>query len=214
MSKHFNSALSQSLGNLTTWKQEQFGLSGETTNGKFRLQVYNDHTVRVQITRHDEFEDFSYAVIASPEVSQLSLFWINPTTLFKNSEPRLTITKYPVRFSFYTHHDQLINEDDAFGTSWNGEQVTTYKKLQDGERFIGLGEKTGPWTEEAGYENWNTDNFAYLQMLIRSIAPFLFTSVFITTSPMEYSSTTPINRFSISVHRTIGSQVSLRTQVK
>jgi alpha-glucosidase len=56
-----------------------------------------------------------------------------------------------------------INEDDsAFGTSWNGEQVTTYKKLQEGERFIGLGEKTGPLNRRGnGYMNWNTDNFGY-----------------------------------------------------
>ena len=82
--------------------------------------------------------------------------------VLKTASLVLTITKYPVRFSFYTHHDQLINEDDVFGTSWNGEQVTTYKKLQDGERFIGLGEKTGPLDRRGhGYENYNTDNFAY-----------------------------------------------------
>jgi hypothetical protein len=28
MAKHFNSALSHSLGNLTTWKQEEFGIIG------------------------------------------------------------------------------------------------------------------------------------------------------------------------------------------
>ena len=162
MAKHFNSALSHSLGNLTTSKQEQFGLSGETTNGKFRLQVYNDNTVRVQITKHDEFEDFSYAVIASPESPSFTILDQPDNIVLKTASLVLTITKYPVRFSFYTHYDQLINEDDVFGTSWNGEQVTTYKKLQDGERFIGLGEKTGPLDRRGhGYENHNTDNFAY-----------------------------------------------------
>ena len=75
----------------------------------------------------------------------------------------LTITKTPVRFSFKTIDHQLINEDDhAFGTSWNGEQVTTYKKLQEGERFVGLGEKTGPLDRRGqGYQNWNTDSYAY-----------------------------------------------------
>src|SRR5690606_7359988 len=56
-----------------------------------------------------------------------------------------------------------VNEDDpALATSWIGEQVTTYKKLQEGERFIGLGEKTGPLDRRGfGYTNWNTDNFGY-----------------------------------------------------
>jgi alpha-glucosidase len=73
------------------------------------------------------------------------------------------VTKNPVRFSLKNIHHQLVNEDDsAFGTSWNGEQVTTYKKLQEGERFIGLGEKTGPLDRRgSGYQNWNTDSFGY-----------------------------------------------------
>jgi alpha-glucosidase len=162
MAKHFNSTVSHSLGNLTTSKQEQFGLSGDTTNGRFRVQVYNDNTVRVQITRHDGFEDFSYAVVASPQLPAFTILDQPDNIVLKTAHLVLTITKYPVRFSFYTHHDQLINEDDVFGTSWNGEQVTTYKKLQEGERFIGLGEKTGPLDRRGhGYENYNTDNFAY-----------------------------------------------------
>ena len=37
-----------------------------------------------------------------------------------------------------------------------------WKKLQEGERFIGLGEKTGPLDRKgAGYQNWNTDSFGY-----------------------------------------------------
>ena len=48
------------------------------------------------------------------------------------------------------------------GTSWIGDQVTAYKKLQEGERFIGLGEKTGPLDRKgSGYQNWNTDAYAY-----------------------------------------------------
>ena len=162
MAKHFNSALSYSLGNLTTWKENQFGLTGETTFGKFRIQIYNDNIVRLQLTRHDDFEDFSYAVVASPEPVQLTILDQPENLVLKTSSMVLTVNKYPVRFSFYTHHNELINEDDAFGTSWNGEQVTTYKRLQDGERFVGLGEKTGPLDRKGhGYENFNTDNFAY-----------------------------------------------------
>jgi hypothetical protein len=45
---------------------------------------------------------------------------------------------------------------------WIGEEVCTYKKLQEGERFIGLGEKTGNLDRRGeGYTNWNTDYFGY-----------------------------------------------------
>lgn len=158
-----NASLSQSLGILTKWSLDRFGINGETENGKFRVLVYNDHIVRITITREDRFEDLSYAVIASPTSHSHSATEHADHIEIRTNAVILTVTKDPVRFSLKTIHHQLINEDDpAFGTSWNGEQVTTYKKLQEGERFIGLGEKTGPLDRRgSGYQNWNTDSFGY-----------------------------------------------------
>ena len=158
-----NASLSQSLGILTKWSLDRFGINGETENGKFRVLVYNDHIVRITITKEDRFEDFSYAVIASPTSHNHTAAEHSDHIEIRTNAVILTVTKNPVRFSLKTVHHQLINEDDpAFGTSWNGEQVTTYKKLQEGERFIGLGEKTGPLDRRgSGYQNWNTDSFGY-----------------------------------------------------
>src|SRR5688572_1751789 len=162
MAEKFNSSLSHSLGNLTEWKQIPSGLAGETKYGKFRIQFYNDNIVRIQVTKEKDFEDFSYSVVASPGNENIIVLDQPDNLVLKTPSLVLAINKNPVRFSFYTIKDQLINEDDSFGTSWNGEQVTTYKRLQEGERFIGLGEKTGPLDRKGqGYENWNTDNFAY-----------------------------------------------------
>ena len=158
-----NASLSQSLGILTKWTAERFGLVGETVNERFRVLVYNDHIIRISITREDRFEEFSYAVIASPIAHSHSITEYSDHIEVRTQFVILTISKGPVRFSFKTIHNQVINEDDpAFGTSWNGEQVTTYKKLQPGERFIGLGEKTGGLDRSgSGYQNWNTDAFGY-----------------------------------------------------
>ncbi|HKZ38435.1 MAG TPA: glycoside hydrolase family 31 protein [Chryseolinea sp.] len=162
MAEQFNSSRSHSLGDLTEWKQENYGLAGETTYGKFKISVYNDNIVRIQVTKENIFENFSYSVVANPQPETVTIEDHTDSLVLKTSALILAISKSPVRFSFYTLHDQLINEDDTFGTSWNGEQVTTYKKLQEGERFIGLGEKTGPLDRKGhGYENWNTDNYAY-----------------------------------------------------
>jgi len=72
----------------------------------------------------------------------------------------LEMTKKPLRFTFKTPDGKTINEDDAsFGTNWVGNEITTYKKLQEDERFIGLGEKTGNLDRRGNtYINWNTDN--------------------------------------------------------
>ncbi len=158
-----NSSLSQSLGTLSKWTPERFGISGETENGKFRVLVYNDHIVRITITREDRFEGLSYAVIASPASQNHSTTEHSDHIEIRTSALILTVTKAPVRFTLKNTHQELLIEDDpSFGTSWNGEQVTTYKKLQEGERFIGLGEKTGPLDRRgSGYQNWNTDSFGY-----------------------------------------------------
>lgn len=158
---HFKSVVSKSLGNLISWEKIQHGIIGKTTHGQFRVLQYDQHVFRITITQEDFFEDFSYSVVAQPSGNGEIVDNENQLT-FSTTYVKLIIQKHPVRFSFYTTNDQLINQDDALGTSWNGDQVTTYKTLQEGERFIGLGEKTGPLDRRGlGYQNWNTDHFAY-----------------------------------------------------
>lgn len=152
-----------SLGKLQSWAFASSGLTGETTSGSFRVQVYNTNTLRITITRSATFEDFSYAVVSPREPAEFHVSEQHDHLVVKTPAITLIIRKDPVRFTFISADGRVINEDDAaFGTCWNGEQVTTYKKLQDGERFIGLGEKTGPLDRRgAGYTNWNTDAFAF-----------------------------------------------------
>jgi alpha-glucosidase len=159
----FNSVLSQSIGNLSSWNKTAEGLIGEASNLKFRVQIYNDSIIRISITKEDAFDDFSYAVIAQPTANGFDITETDSHIIVKTKTVVAHIQKNPVRFKFVDLKNRIINEDDAaFGTSWNGEQVTAYKKIQEGERFIGLGEKTGPLDRRgAGYQNWNTDNFGY-----------------------------------------------------
>jgi alpha-glucosidase len=163
MSSTFNSVQSESIGNLKSWEKISNGVLGKTTNGKFRVLIYNKGIARISATRSDFFEDFSYAVIAQPEQQSLDVADHEDSLEIITEYFKLYVRKYPVRFDFFTPHGTPINEDDSsFGISWNGEQVTSYKKLQEGERFIGLGEKTGPLNRKGnGYINWNTDNFGY-----------------------------------------------------
>jgi alpha-glucosidase len=163
MSVKLKSTLSQSLAKLTSWKKEPTGIYGETAQHKFQVIFYTDSIARICMTQADGFENFSYAVIAQPAAVNFEVIEHEHSLEIRTTQLVLHIEKDPVRFSFFNHKNELINTDDrAFGTSWSGDQVTTYKKLQDGERFIGLGEKTGPLNRRGqGYVNWNTDNFGY-----------------------------------------------------
>lgn len=163
MSGKINTSRSHSLGKLLRTQDHSSGIMGETASEKFNVQFYSEGIVRITVTQATAFEEFSYAVVATPLSTSFTRQEDETTITLKTAHLVLVITKDPVRFSFFTPNGGLINEDDkAFGTSWNGEQVTTYKKLQEGERFIGLGEKTGPLDRRgSGYVNWNTDNFGY-----------------------------------------------------
>lgn len=163
MHRKFTTPKPASLGDLQSWSLIPSGILGHTSHGIFRIQVYTPHTIRVTVTLAASFEDFSYAVISSPEPAEFHLTEEHDQLKIATAAMTVVIRKNPVRLAFISIDGRVINEDDAsFGTCWNGEQVTTYKKLQDGERFIGLGEKTGPLDRRgSGYTNWNTDSFAF-----------------------------------------------------
>jgi len=128
------------------------------------LTYYRADVVRVQIRRQDqESEPFSYAVIASPEKLDISIeetpegFRIGGggivSVFLDNSNSAI---------SFSDGDGTVLSEDDPLTTGWQGERVTTYRKLQEGERFIGMGEKTGHLDRRgSAYTHWNTDDFAY-----------------------------------------------------
>lgn len=158
-SQHFN----QPLGDLVSHTAENNVLTGKTTRGNFRITVYSSTIVRVQVTQTETFNDFSYAVVGIPQQVRTTLREESSQFLLSTDSMDVIITKKPVRFKMLTKKGQVINEDDqAFGTSWLGEEATTYKKLQEGERFVGLGEKTGNLDRRGqAYTNWNTDYFAY-----------------------------------------------------
>ncbi len=161
MSK-FNSVVSRDAGNLKSWNKMANGISGTTTETVFKAEFYTATCVRISFSRENFLEDFSYSIVASPEPVHLSIQDHEDHLILSSNALHIRITKNPVRITFLNQQHEIINADDTLGTSWNGEQVTTYKKLQDGERFIGLGEKTGPLDRRGhGYTHWNTDAYGY-----------------------------------------------------
>jgi alpha-glucosidase len=133
-----------------------------TTNGTAVITVYTPNIIRVRIAK--EFgPEHSYAVIGEMMRCNFDYGEDNNTFFVTTDSLELHVTKNPVRFTFKTKDGRMINQDDpAFGTSWTGTEVTTYKVLQEDEKFIGLGEKTGNLNRRGeAYKNWNTDNPHY-----------------------------------------------------
>jgi alpha-glucosidase len=128
------------------------------------VTVISPSVLRIRIVRENFLKDFSYAVVAKPEKTNFAIKEDDRSIVLQTDSLRLELIKKPVmHLKFYDHKGRLLNEDDpAFSTSWIGTEVTTYKKLQEGERFIGLGEKTGNLDRRgSAYVNWNNDYFGY-----------------------------------------------------
>lgn len=155
--------LNRSLGNVQSIGQSAHGVKIHTEHGIAELTVFEKNIVRVRIRKIDQTpEPHSYAVISKPVPGSFEIQTLEDHYLFSNGEIFIKIEKSPFRLVFCNANEDILNEDDPFSTSWIGDQVTTYKKLQDGERFIGLGEKNGPLDRRGtAYVNWNTDAFAY-----------------------------------------------------
>lgn len=155
--------LSKSLSKITNIQESNEHVILTTDNGKVKIQVYSPTIIRIQATKETTFTEFSYAVVKKPSVNLFKLIKNEDKLVLKTDSCELVITSNPLRFTLKDNSGTVLNEDEsAFGTSWIGEEVTTYKKMQEDERFIGLGEKTGNLNRKGeGYTNWNTDFFAY-----------------------------------------------------
>lgn len=155
--------LSKSLGTIHSYEKTKNGILGKTGRGDFKVVVYTPQIIRVHITFDGGYDEHSYAVVATPDETTFELHDHGNELIIKTTAIELRLTKNPARFNFYNNEGKLVNQDDpGFGSSIIGEQVTTYKTMQPGERFVGLGEKTGPLDRRGqGYQHWNTDNFGY-----------------------------------------------------
>lgn len=154
--------VSSSLGNLKKFKKTENGLLIETSFGKAAITVYNSQIIRIRIAKNEFEPDFSYAVAALPLKSNFQIIETEGKMSLITDSLRLDISTNPVRFTFLTIDNRVINQDDTFGTNWVNEEVTTYKKLMPDEKFIGLGEKTGNLNRRGeAHTNWNTDNPGY-----------------------------------------------------
>ncbi|WP_225976259.1 glycoside hydrolase family 31 protein [Mucilaginibacter ginsenosidivorax] len=150
------------LGNVQSFKQQGGLLTIKTIEAEAKVYVYSPTIIRVNISKKHSKPDSSYAVIRNADAhleftESADAIEINTTAI------KLRIQKSPLRFNFFTADGKPISQDDnRFGTNWQGGRVVTYRKLYADEKFIGLGEKAGNLDRRGtSYVNWNTDAVDY-----------------------------------------------------
>ncbi len=156
--------LNNSIGNVLVIQKDNAAQTFTfiTDNGTAAVTIVTPDIFRIRIAKKAA-PDISYAVVGKTKRCNFDYGEDNEEFFIHTDSLTLRISKYPLRFTFETKEGVVINSDDpAFGTSWINAEVTTYKTLQEGERFIGLGEKTGNLDRRGeAYVNWNTDNPHY-----------------------------------------------------
>jgi alpha-glucosidase len=166
----------KSVGNVTDVKIDGQRVSLSTGTAYVQVTVYSPSVIRVRMDKQQLGKDFSYAVIAQPEKTKATITQTGSDITIVTDSVKLVISKKPFHTAFYTLDNKVISEDETgLNTSWVNESVTTYKHMQPGEHFVGLGEKTGNLDRKgSGYTNWNSDTFGYRtdQDPIYSTIPF------------------------------------------
>ncbi len=152
----------KSLGDFISMQKKGNQLSIATTHGQVSIQVFSPTIIKISVAEKSIENRLSYAVIAKPAVTPLSITETKQHFTLKTDSLELEIGKKPLRFTFKTTDGQIINQDDPLGTYWMEGKVFSFRKLFQDEKFLGLGEKTGHLNRRGeAFTHWNTDNPHY-----------------------------------------------------
>ena len=152
-----------SVGNITSTATEQQKLAFKTEHAQGEILVYSPNVIRVRLDKKALAKDFSYAVAMQPQKTTVKISQSDSEIVLLTDSLKAVISKKPFAVAFYTLDGKLINQDEkGLQNSWVADEVTAYKQMQVGERFVGLGEKNGNLDRKGnGYTNWNYDAFGY-----------------------------------------------------
>ncbi len=153
------------IGNVKSQKVFPNRVEFKADNARFNIYVYDDNVIRFRYTNQKEFSSApSYAVIAAlPAQSAFTFKDEGKNFTLTTKALTVRITKSPCRVAIFDSAGNLINADEeAFGVSFDNDEVRCHKKLLPGENFYGLGEKSDDLCKTGKeYILWNTDFWAY-----------------------------------------------------
>ncbi|MGH8315322.1 MAG: glycoside hydrolase family 31, partial [Steroidobacterales bacterium] len=156
------------LGPVQSYEKTAHGIAGRTATVEFSVDVYSPQIIRVRVTPQDSLRHVGYALTTDepPDFSQFSVDTADAVVVLKTSGITAEVELKPdLRFTFKDASGQVINEDLAgreLGMTLTGRKLTVYKRLQDDERFIGMGEELGNLDRRGSVITLrNTDNYHY-----------------------------------------------------
>ena len=147
------------LGDATNVRTLDRGVEITATNGRMLIEIITPAIVKIHVTRSASYDTLSYAVVGRAQSIQPVVKINDDVIAISTDSMQVYVDRKPLTVKVFDRNGAILVEDDpGFGVSWAGSHVTNYKVMRDDERFIGLGEKTGPLDRRGnGYTHWNTD---------------------------------------------------------
>ena len=161
-------AHADNLGPVLSYEKTAHGIAGRTATADFSVDVYSPHVIRVRVLPEGVERHAGYALKTDevPDFSQFSVSAADPIVVVKTSSVTTEVELRPdLRFTFKDAGGAVINEDlrgRELGITTIGRKLTIYKRLQEAERFIGMGEALGNLDRRGSVITLkNTDNYQY-----------------------------------------------------
>jgi len=164
-----NSHSSQRMGLIKSHKQERNQFLFKDIHATMAVIVLSPEIIRIRFAPHSVFlPDFSYALQPYPFPRSDVKFQEKPDRYIITTEiVILEILKEGGKLSFFDKKKLLVCEDEQ-GAFWEennefgGYNVFCSKKIQEGENFYGLGDKSSDLNLRGRkFQNWSTDAYAY-----------------------------------------------------
>jgi alpha-glucosidase len=135
----------------------------ELSNGSetIRVTALSDTVLRVRVARGSAFpEDASWAVSAQTRRKSVA---VEPLVYgFQTRALMVHIDPKTLRLTVNDLAGKRVHADAAQPLSFSGKGFTLHKTMPVGERYYGMGDKTGPFDRRgASYVNWNTDAWGF-----------------------------------------------------
>jgi alpha-glucosidase len=139
------------------------GLRILTDRAFLDVVIYSSDVLRFIYRQQAQEIEYSFSTVQMPQNVSFDVQENATEFIIQTEALDVHVSRNHLSLQIKNKQGVVLNEDDAsLGCGWIGDEVTCYKKVQEGERFIGLGEKNGNLDRKGkAFTNWNTDYFAY-----------------------------------------------------
>jgi alpha-glucosidase len=152
----------KNIGNITRYHYQNKTLIIEAENINCFIQIIDNQIPRVEYSLLENIDTHSFT-IDSFNPTEFEYDDNGTIILIQIPNGKIHINKYPLKISFLNNQNQIVSADNGnFETTIDGKKITNFRTINENEKFIGLGEKTGKLNKRGTQLiNWNTDQFAY-----------------------------------------------------